>query len=176
MKSEIINMNSFKIFTDIDFSSLLHSNQLYLTNCIMEDFWTLNSWLSTTKWEVTAPSTYERTGRHIPRVSRYMSRTVLVAMVFKGWPLSPPSSVLYLLFRLSGRWTVVLDTISPSTPLWGKWEHTDLGLYCCVPCYILWHLLSTPHSICWFCTSTLGPVSYYHFQEQHAWKYKYIIL
>ena len=84
---------------------------------------------------MTASSTYGGTGRHIPWVSRYMSRTVLVAMVFKGRPLSPPSSVLYLLFRLSGRWTVVLDTISPSTPLWGKWEHTVSGLYCCVPCY-----------------------------------------
>lgn len=50
----------------------------------------------------------------IPFVSLLISLIILVESLFKGSPLSPPVSLLYLLFN-SGLCMVVLHTIKPST-------------------------------------------------------------
>lgn len=51
-----------------------------------------------------------------PLVRMYISLTVLVERSFRGWPLSPPTSDLCRSWSVSGRDTVVLETIKPSTP------------------------------------------------------------
>ena len=51
----------------------------------------------------------------LPSVRTYISLTALVARFFKGFPLKPPPSFLFWLFKDEGRFTVVLVTINPST-------------------------------------------------------------
>ena len=53
---------------------------------------------------------------HKPPVSLYMSLTVRVARFVSGFPLSPPVSFLFVLFKVSGLETVVFVTMRPSTP------------------------------------------------------------
>ena len=52
----------------------------------------------------------------LPLVSLYMSLTVLVESSVKGFPLKPPVSILFVLFKVSGLVIVVLVTMIPSTP------------------------------------------------------------
>lgn len=54
--------------------------------------------------------------RTVPFVSLYISLTVFVDMSLRGCPLSPPVSHFWGSCSTSGRETVVLDTIKPSTP------------------------------------------------------------
>lgn len=72
-----------------------------------------------------------------PSVSLYISLIAVVEISFRGFPLRPPASILWPLWRASGLSIVVLHTINPSAPpytvrrIWGQycllaiwWDHT----------------------------------------------------
>ena len=71
-----------------------------------------------------------------------MSLTVSVASCFSGSPLRPPLSFECRLFSVSGRVTVVLDTIRPSTPPYNTQLQTQ-----CTHTSISYSLkVGTPHT------------------------------